>query len=628
MTTPASTTSGRSGLGRLDPIMEIRLDGTMIVRSVQSMPPTGASLSHYLAHWAKAAPDRIYLAERDVDGSWRTLTYREAADQIHRIATALATYKLSVDRPLVILSGNDIEHALLALAAMTIGVPYCPVSPAYSLVSKDFSKLRFVIELLTPGLLFVSDGRAFAPALKAVAGPDIPRIATRNAAEAGAQSLDVLLANTPDAGVETTRAVLPPETIAKFLLTSGSTGEPKAVINTLGMLMANQAMLLQCFPFLTETPPVLVDWLPWNHTFGSNHNFNLVLVHGGSLYIDQGKPVPGGVGTTVSNLREIAPTAYFNVPKGFEALLPHLEADEDFARHFFSRLEMLFYAGAGLSPVTFTGYQRLAERTIGRCIPFVTGLGATETAPAALMNLTASDAPGNMGLPMAGITMKLVPTAGKLEVRVRGPSVTPGYWRNPALTAKAYDEEGFYCLGDAVRFATSDPAGKAGDPAGGFVFDGRIAEDFKLATGTWVSVGPLRSAFLAAFDPLVKDVVIAGHDREAVGALVFPDFDACRARAGDALPVAELLVHPAVRHAFAERLAVFVKGATGSSNRIDRLVLLHAPPSIDRGEITDKGSLNQRAVLSHRAAEVDELYADRFSSRMIRLHEAGSETSS
>ena len=385
--------------------------------------------------------------------------------------------------------------------------------------------------------------------------------------------------------------------IAKFLLTSGSTGRPKAVINTQRMICANQAMLAQAFPFFDWTPPVLVDWLPWSHTFGSNHNFGVALTHGGAFYFDAGRPMPGGIEATVANLSEIAPTVYFNVPKGFEALLPHLEGDAQLRARFFSRLMMLFYAGAGLAPEIFHAYRAMAKRETGRDMPFVTGLGATETSPSALMCLMDVDEPGNMGLPMAGVELKLAPVEGKLEARVRAPTVTPGYWRDGELTRKAFDEEGFYRFGDGVRFATP------GDAAGGFLFDGRIAEDFKLATGTWVSVGPLRAALVSALAPLAKDAVIAGHDRDDVAALIFPDFDACRLLAGG-----DDLADPKVREAFRKRLAAFAATATGSASRVERILLLAEPPSLDAGEITDKGSLNQRAVLQRRAAEAAALY--------------------
>lgn len=591
-------------LGRLDPVAEVRPDGTTLIRAAQPLPPYRPRLTDHLHEWAERAPDRVFLAERDAGGAWRRVTYAEASRRVSRLAAGLVARDLSADRPVLVLSGNDIEHGLLALAAMEVGVPYCPVSPAYSLVSRDHGKLRHAFDLLTPGLVYVADGAAFAGALAAVAPAGVELIAGRNAAAAGAADLASLEASPDGAALRTARAGVGPDTIAKFLLTSGSTGNPKAVVNTQRMLSANQTMLTQCFPFLAEEPPVFVDWLPWNHTFGSNHNFGMTLVHGGSLHIDAGKPMPGAIGETLRNLREIAPTAYFNVPKGYEALLPHLEADADLRRTFFSRLAMLFYAGAGLSRAMWDAYQALAVATTGRRIPFVTGLGATETAPSALMNMRDVDGPGNMGHPMVGVTMKLVPVAGKLEVRIKADCVTPGYWRSPELTAAAFDEEGFYRLGDAVRYAVP------GDPDGGFLFDGRIAEDFKLATGTWVSVGPLRTAFLAAFAPLARDVVVAGHDRDDIAALVFPDMEACRALAAPGLADAEVLADARVRAAFAERLARFSAAATGSSNRVRRLTLLATPPSIDTGEITDKGSINQRAVLAARAGLVEDLYAE------------------
>jgi feruloyl-CoA synthase len=369
------------------------------------------------------------------------------------------------------------------------------------------------------------------------------------------------------------------------------------VINTQRMICANQAMLAQAFPFFDWAPPVLLDWLPWSHTFGSNHNFGMALVHGGTFHFDAGRPMPGGIEETVANLNEIAPTAYFNVPKGFEALLPHFKSDARLRAKFFSRLKMLFYAGAGLAPEIFHAYRDMAKRETGRAMPFVTGLGATETSPSALMCLMDVDEPGNMGHPMAGVELKLAPVDGKLEARVRAPTVMPGYWRDAELTRQAFDEEGFYRFGDGVRFATP------GDPAGGFLFDGRIAEDFKLATGTWVSVGPLRAALISALAPLAKDAVIAGHDRDDVAALIFPDLEACRLLAdrGD-------LADPKVREAFRKRLAAFAAKASGSANRVERILLLAEPPSLDAGEITDKGSLNQRVVLQSRAGAAATLY--------------------
>jgi feruloyl-CoA synthase len=569
----------------LEARLEHRPDGTMLVTALAQAPAAARCLPDRLFHWARVTPERTLFAERGPDGGRRMISYGDAAREVRRIAAGLLDHGLSADRPLVILSGNDIDHGLLALAAMTIGVPYCPVSTPYSLVAKDFGKLRYCMDLLTPGLVFASDAGRFGPALAAIAKPGLAVVT--------GDTLEALKGDPDDPRIDAAFAAVTPDTIAKFLLTSGSTGEPKAVINTQRMLMVNQAMLLQCFPFFADEPPVLVDWLPWNHTFGSNHNFGIVVANGGTLHIDTGKPLPAAIAPTIANLRETAPTCYFNVPKGYEALLPHLEADEAFARHFFSRLRFLFYAGASLPQSLWDAYAALGWRHRGRALPFVTGLGATETAPSALMNVYETDTPGDVGQPMAGVTLKLVPSGEKLEVRIKAANVTPGYWRSPELTARAFDDEGFYCFGDALKFVTP---GKVED---GFLFDGRVTEDFKLQTGTWVSVGPLRGALVAALQPLVKDAVIAGHDRDAVTAIVFPDAEACRA-VGDAA---------AVRAAFAEKLAAFARGATGSSNLVRRIAIEAEPPSLEAGEITDKGSLNQRAVLKRRAAVVEALYA-------------------
>ena len=595
----AATDGGDAVLGVLTPQLVARADGAFIVRSAEPLPPYPDRLGDCLRHWAAEAPDRVLLAERAANREWRTLTYAAAFDAVTRIAANLTAFDLDAERPIAILSGADIDHALIALAAMEIGVPYCPISPPFSLVSRDHAKLRYVFSLLTPGLVFVSDGAAFAPALEAAAGPDVVRFATRRPDAAKARPFADLLAPCPFDVLETARQAVGPDTIAKFLLTSGSTGQPKAVINTQRMMSANQAMLAQSFPFFTREPPVLVDWLPWSHTFGSNHNFGIALTHGGSFYIDHGKPLPGGIEETVANLREIAPTVYFNVPKGYEALLPYLKDDAALRERFFSRLNMLFYAGAGLAPDVFAAYRRMALETTGRAVPFVTGLGATETAPSALMCLIDVETPGNMGHPMAGVELKLAPLDGKLEARVKAPTVTPGYWRNPELTRKAFDEEGYYRFGDAVRFVEPGDAGR------GFLFDGRIAEDFKLATGSWVSVGPMRAALIGALAPLARDAVIAGHDRNDLTALVFPDLEQCRALTG-----AGTLDDPRLREAFRERLAAFSAETTGASQRVARILLAAEPPSLDAGEITDKGSINQRAVLERRAGQVAGLYAE------------------
>jgi feruloyl-CoA synthase len=595
-------------LGPADVSVERRGDGAILMRSPHALQPYPRTLTERLAHWAAAAPERVFLAQRDATGAWRTLTYAAAFAGVRAVAAALLARDLSSERPIAILSGNDIEHALLGLAAMHVGIPYAPISVPYSLVSQDFKKLKAIIEILTPGLVFAANGAAFARAVAATLAPDIEVVVAANPPSERPTTLFAQLANArPTAAVEAAHAKVGPETVAKILFTSGSTGQPKGVINTQLMLCANQAMCRAGLAFLADEPPVLVDWLPWNHTFGSNHNFNLVLDNGGSLYIDDGKPMPGAIEATIRNLRDVASTIHFNVPKGFEMLLPYLEADQALRERYFSRLKVMFYAGAALPQYVRNGLEKIAAETVGERIIFLSSLGSTETAPTALACSWDAGHVGNMGLPLPGVELKLVPAEGKLEARLRGVNITPGYWRAPTLTASAFDEEGFYKIGDALKF--EDPA----DPAKGLIFDGRIAEDFKLATGTWVSVGPLRAAFIAHCAPLVRDVVFAAPDRDEIAALIIPDLDACRKLAPDLapdLPAAAVLADARVRKAFARFLDGLSEPSRGTSARIRRAVLLAEPPSLDVGEVTDKGSINQRAVLAHRAAVVAELYAD------------------
>ena len=602
-------------VGAAEVVLEPRPDASTLLRSPEPLAPYPASLTERFAHWARETPDRVWIAERDTRGEWRKLTYGAGYARFRAIAQALLDRKLSPERPLAILSDNDIEQALLALAAMHVGIPFSPVSSAYSLVSTDHEKLRYVFGLLTPGLVFAAAGEKFARAISAVVPADTEVIVTAGAIPGRS--------TTPFAALESVRATdavdrahaaVGPDTIAKFLLTSGSTGNPKAVINTQRMLCSNLQMIVQTLPGLAAPPPVMVDWLPWNHTFGGNHNFGLVIYSGGTLYIDDGKPVPGLIEKTVRNLREIAPTVYFNVPRGFEELVPYLRREPALREQLFSRLGMLFYAGAGLSQPVWDAMDELAVQACGERILWVTGLGATETAPSVTFTRGDGVRSGMIGLPVPGVEVKLVPEGDKIEMRVRGPSVTPGYWRQPELTRAAFDEEGFYRLGDAVAWVD------ANDPTQGLVFDGRVAEDFKLATGTWVSVGPLRAKLIAAGSPYVQDVVIAGLNRDWIGALVFPRVDECRALASDLpakAPASAVLAHPAVRAWCQGLLDRLARESTGSSTRIARAILLDSPPSIDLGEITDKGSINQRAVLKHRAALVEEIYAKPASPRAI-----------
>jgi feruloyl-CoA synthase len=586
-------------LGPQEVITERRADGTIVLRSPQPLETYPAELTERLEFWAKNAPDRTLFAQRDASGGWRHVSYAQALREARRIGEALLRRNLSAERPVAILSGNDIEHALLALGALYAGIPHAPISPAYSLISGDFSRLRSIFELITPGLVFACDGLQFARAVEAVVPRDVELVVPRHPPHGRAVTMFADLAAEPTNAVDTAHARLGPDTIAKFLFTSGSTGIPKCVINTHRMWCANQAMLRQALAYFADESPVIVDWAPWHHTAGGNHDVGLVLYNGGSFYIDDGKPLPGAIEQTVHNLREVAPTWYFTVPKGYEALLPYLRNDADLRRNFFSRLKLFWFAGAGIAQHVFDEIQQLAVETCGERILFLTGFGSTETAPFALSRTWHSDNAANMGLPGAGMELKLVPTDGKLEARVRGPNITPGYWRQPEFTAAAFDEEGFYRLGDAFKFADES------DPRQGLLFDGRIAEDFKLSTGTWVSVGPLRARFIDHFAPLVRDVVIAGADRSELTALVFP-----------ANPADEKL-----RSHFADLLRSFAAGSSGSSNRVCRIILLDEPPSIDNGEMTDKGSINQRAVLKNRAALVDELYAEPLSSRVILIED-------
>jgi feruloyl-CoA synthase len=593
--------------GSLEATLTKRDDGSTLVVSKEPLGPYAERLTDRFLHWAEAAPDRVLVAKRVQGGDWRKVTYAEALGAARAIAQWLLAHPVSVERPVVILSDNDIEHLLLALGAMLAGLPYAPVSPAYSLVSQDHGKLKHIVAQLTPGLVFAA-GPAYAKAIAAAVPDDALVVLTEGALDGRATvPFAELLATPPTDAVDAAHATVGPDTIAKFLFTSGSTKLPKGVINTQRMLCANQQMIRQCFPALQSEPPVLVDWLPWNHTFGGNHNVGITLYNGGTLYIDEGKPTPALIGETLRNLREIAPTIYFNVPKGFEEIGNALEVDAALRKTFFSRVRMFFFSGAGLAQPVWDKLDAVAERECGERIRMLTGLGMTETAPFAICANAHEVKSGHIGLPAPGIEIKLVPVGDKQEVRYRGPNVTPGYWRAPEQTAESFDDEGFYCSGDAAK--PMDPA----EPGRGFMFDGRIAEDFKLNTGTFVSVGPLRAKIIAAGDPLVQDAVIAGINRSEIGVLFFPRLDACRAYAGLAgdAPAKDVLADPKLRAFFQRLVDVLHSSGSGSSNRVARALVLAAPPSIDKGEITDKGSINQRAVLQHRDADVVRMYLGR-----------------
>ncbi len=599
-------------LAPTDVVLERKPDGTMYVRSTLKLGPYPKRMTDRLDHWAKHRPDRTFIAQRTPEGPWRNLTYAQAAQWGRQIGQALVKRGLSTKRPIAILSGNDIEHALLGLGAMYAGVPFSPISAAYSLVSKDFGKLKHIFKKLTPGLVFAASGQKFAGAIKAVMPADAELVCVSEPLD-GATMFADLLATPAGPEIEAAHAKVDPETVFKILFTSGSTGMPKGVIYTHRMWTSNQEMVRQCWQFLDDEPPVILEWLPWNHTFAGSKDFGMILYNGGTLYLDEGKPVPGAFDETLRNLREVAPTIVLNVPKGFEAIIPYLRKDEALRKQYFSHLKALFYAGAGISQETWDDLQELSIQACGERILMLSGLGATETGPFALWVGKDVRSAGVCGVPAPGMEVKLIPSGRKLECRLKGPNVMPGYWNEPELSKNAFDDEGFYKIGDALKFVDEN------DPNQGFIFDGRIAEDFKLSTATWVSMGPLRVNFLAEFAPYAKEVVICGADRGYVGALVFPDIDACRELSPEPGSVTELLLRPEVRAKFKERLVSMAKTSTGSSNRIERAILLDIPPSIDKHELTDKGSISQRAVLDNRAEVVDELYQG--SPRVISIKE-------
>jgi feruloyl-CoA synthase len=587
---------------------ERRADGSTVLRSTRRLGPVPRSLGVLLERWAAAAPERPFLAERKESGGWRHLTYEAAAKSANSIGQSLLDRGLGPARPLLILAENGIDHALMTLGAMHVGVPVVPVSTAYARLSQDFGKLRYIFGLVEPGLIYVDEADRYAKALDAIGATGIEIVASRGSLGAIRPTpFSALTDLRPTPAVDAAFARVGPDTVAKILFTSGSTGQPKGVINTQRMMCANQESAAAAWVFLTDHPPVIVDWLPWNHTFGGNHNLNMMLRNGGTLYIDEGKPVPALIGRTVANLREVSPTIYFNVPRGYAALVDYLEKDEALRQKFFARLDLLFYAAAALPQSLWGRLEKLGLEVRGRKVPFISSWGLTETAPAVTMVHYAIDRPGNIGVPGPGMEVKLAPVGDKLEIRVKGPNVTPGYYKAPDLTASAFDEEGWLRTGDAVRLA--DPA----NPAAGLLFDGRTAENFKLSSGTWVNVGTLRTIVIAAGAPVIEDAVITGHDRDEIGLLIFPSLAGLRGlcpEAGADATLADTIGRPAVRKTLIEGLARHNAMAQGSSMRIARCLILADPPSIDANEITDKGYLNQRAVLSKRAALVERLHAE------------------
>ncbi|AYH44625.1 feruloyl-CoA synthase [Azoarcus sp. DN11] len=590
--------------------IEERPDGSRVLRSGIPLPQAYARcVGEWLEHWAREAPERVFLAERNAAGEWDRVSYDEARRRVVAIATWLLGQNLSAERPVVILSDNSIEHALLMYAAMHVGVPACAISTGNSLMSKDFAKLKGNIELMRPGVVYADDVARFGAAIEAIAPlHDGVVVAGRRSAQTeGCIAFSDIEAASDEAAVMRAFDRITPDTIAKFLFTSGSVGTPKAVINTQRMLCASQLAKELVWPFLKEEPPVLVDWLPWSHTFGSNHNLNMVLRCGGSLYIDDGKPVPALLARTLRNIREVSPTIYFSVPRAYDMLVPELRRDRELREAFFGRLKLIFYAGAALPQHLWAELENLSEDTKGHRVAMVSSWGSTETAPLATDCHFQAVRSGVIGVPVPGTELKLVPSADKLEVRVRGPNVFPGYWKQPELTAKSFDDEGFYLIGDAVEFV--DPA----RPEQGLLFDGRVGEDFKLLTGTWVHVGALRVKGIDALKPVAQDIVVTGHDRDEIGFLVFPNVSECRSLCpglpADA-PVEQVLANPAVLARVRLGMNALAQGGGGSSTVAARAMLMAEPPSVEAGEITDKGYINQRAVLARRKDLVAALYAE------------------
>ncbi len=569
--------------------IERRADGTIYMRQKGELPDYLPTLADYLDKWADATPDQAWIARRDSRGDWRRISYGEARVKACVIGAALLRLGLGPERPLLILSENSLEHALMGLACLYVGIPFAPVSPAYSLVSKDHAKLKGIAALLRPGAIFADDGAAFADAWGSISVDGRQVINSRNLVEA-AIDFDSLL-NEDSGSAAAARAGLTPETVVKYLFTSGSTGSPKAVINTNGMICAMQAMVRDCYRFLTKDPPVVLDWAPWSHTAAGNKVAYLVLTNGGTYCIDDGRPVPGKFEETLRNLRDVACTWYFNVPVGWDMLVEALESDPELAKTFFSRLGMMFYAGAGMAQHTWDRLCAIGRATTGRDVLLATSLGATETAPFALACTQVQERSGNVGVPARGLEMKLVANGDRMELRLRGPSITPGYLGDPARTAEAFDEEGFYQMGDALRPANPD------DLTRGFFFDGRLAENFKLASGTWVAVGTVRATLVDAMDGLVRDAVIVGENRSELGALLLLS------------EKAERMDDQARMSALHDRLAAAAGAATGSASQVRRAIVLHGSPSLDRGEVTEKGSLNQLAMRISNAELIVELYA-------------------
>ncbi len=590
----------------------IKTDGSVYLKSAIELQQHPNRMTERLVYWAKKTPDKVFLAQKNSKDEWDSLSYREAFQKVQSISQYLLKTNVSVERPVVILSENSIEHGLMALACLHVGLPFSSLATAYSLRSTDYEKLKYIIGTLTPALFFVQNGQQYQKALEAIAA-DIPVVAVTDKISNQIDFQEVT-ATVSTNEVDTAFDKINANTIAKVLFTSGSTGLPKGVINTHGNMTTNLQQITQTLAFMAEGDFVLIDWLPWNHTFGGNHNFGLTLYNGGSLYIDGGTPTPTGIFTTLKNLREIAPTTYFNVPKGFEMLITHLKADKELCRFFFSRLQLFFYAGAGMPQHLWDELEALAFETIGKRLLIVSGLGMTETSPSCTFNTQKNSFAGLLGVQVPGLEIKLVPDGGKMEARYKGNNVMPHYWRNEEATKKVFDEEGFLKTGDALKFLNEN------NPNDGLVFDGRIAEDFKLDTGTWVNVGILKAKFIAEAHGLIQDVVITGHDRSFLGAIVFLDLNYCKKITAIDANLEDYSRQPQIIDALQKSLNRFAQQNKGSSTFVKRATFANFNLSIDKGEITDKGTINQRQILSNYASVVEKLYEKELNNSVLEVN--------
>jgi feruloyl-CoA synthase len=596
--------------------VERRADGSFLIRRTMALGLYGRRSTEPLLRWAREAPDRVFIAQRPRNqarggSAWEEQTYRMTLAAVRSIGQALLDRDLSVDRPVMILSENEIKNQLLALACAHVGVPYIPVAPAYSLQAKDHSQLKWLAELCRPGLVYSSTSTAYRSAVQA-AFADTEWVVGLSEGGDGT-SLDALLQARPTAAVDRAYEAITADLPAKVLFTSGTTGRPKGVIFTHGMLCCNRQQLVQTLPAIYSQPPVLVDWLPWHHTFGGTFCVGIALTGGGSFYIDPGQPVPGRIEGTVQALREIAPTFYGSTPGGMAALLPYLRSDETLRRNFFSRLTVMNYGGAICPPHVRRGFDEVT-RSAGGAVSYISIGGSTECGPCALVTTRDPGCEPIMGVPVPGMLVKLAPVEDKLELRFKGPSVTPGYWGQPDLTRLAFDDEGYFRLGDAANFVDL-PRGDAR-----LRLEGRLAENFKLITGTWVNTESLRLRAAGVFAGLARDVIIAGEGQSEVGALVFPNLEACRALDAslpDDVGADGIAASLRVREEFERRLGELNAGQ-GSASRIARLVLETEPPTIDNGELTAKQSVSPRSVLRRRAAVVEELFQSPPAPRVIR----------